>query len=115
MKFKNKNGYIEESSAPFVWALLFGFIYFIYKGIWKHALISFLLLFFTMGLSWLIYPFFASDIVRNNYLKDGWENMESQYEKEHIKGDDPTTPLAITFGILITICVFIYIIVNLNK
>lgn len=72
MTFKNDKNFVEDSSIPFLWCLLFGFIYFIYKGIWTHAVISLLLAIVTAGVSWIIYPFFASEIVRNKYLRDGW-------------------------------------------
>lgn len=39
MRFRNThNGYEEGASVPFLWTLLFGALYFIYKGIWRHAI-----------------------------------------------------------------------------
>lgn len=73
MKFKNKHGHIEHSSVPFLWCFLFGSFYFIYKGIWRHAIISFILTIATVGISWIVYPFIASNILENNYLKNGWK------------------------------------------
>ena len=70
------NHYQEASSAPWVWTLLFGVFYFAVKGIWRHAFIAFLLAFFTVGLSWLIYPFFANNIVRTHYLRKGWTPVQ---------------------------------------
>jgi len=29
----------------------------------------------TIGVSWLIYPFFASSIIRKNYLRKGWTQV----------------------------------------
>jgi len=77
MKYKNKNNYVENSPVPFIWCLIFGSLYFIYKGIWVHAIISLILAVVTMGLSWLIYPFFASTILENNYLKNGWKEVKA--------------------------------------
>ena len=62
--FRNPaNGYEEEVGTPFVWGLRFGF-YFAVKGIWTHAIASFVLAILTSGLSWLLYPFFARQILR---------------------------------------------------
>ncbi|MBB1127249.1 hypothetical protein [Thiospirillum jenense] len=74
MKFRNpSNGYTEKvSSVAWLWVLLFGTIYFIIKGVWTHALVSFIFALLTAGISWLIYPFFASSIMRRHYLKKGW-------------------------------------------
>jgi hypothetical protein len=74
MKFKNPaNDYIESvSRLAWLWTLIFGFFYFAYKGVWRHAIIGLLLGFCTFGISWLIYPFFAKGIVANNYRRMGW-------------------------------------------
>ena len=75
MKFKNpSNGYIEVSSSPlsWLWCLLFGFIYFLVRGNVLHAVISFVLVFCTLGISQLIYPFFVYGINKSYYLKKGW-------------------------------------------
>lgn len=75
IKFQNPtNGYIEEVNKfnSGVWTLLFGCFYFMFKGIWVHALISFVLAIITGGISWLIYPFFAGGIVVKNYRQRGW-------------------------------------------
>jgi len=73
MQFKNpSNGYVEEvSSVAWLWVLLFGTIYFAVKSVWNHAFLSFVLALFTFGISWLVYPFFATDILRKHYLKKG--------------------------------------------
>ena len=82
MKFKNlQNDYIEESSIPFLWTLLFGFLYFAYKRIWSHCLISFILAGLTAGFSWLIYPFFAKAIVRKSFLRTGWVELTRSGEE----------------------------------
>lgn len=52
--FKNpQNGYVEKVSSWLSWLgfVLFGPIYFIYKGVWRDVLISFLLLGLAWGLS----------------------------------------------------------------
>lgn len=72
--FKNpSNGYIAQvPKIAFLWVLLFGSFYFLVRGIWLHAIISLILAIVTGGLSWLIYPFHARDILEIHYLEKGW-------------------------------------------
>lgn len=70
------NGYIERSGAPWLWSFVFGSFYFLYKRAYGWFGISFLLACFTLGLSWLVIPFFAKGIIRKNYLQRGWKNKE---------------------------------------
>ena len=74
-EFKNpKNGEIETiTRKDFYWCLLFGFLYFIKKKIWFHAVLSFVLSMGTYGISVLIYPFFVKTILQKEYLKKGCE------------------------------------------
>jgi len=74
VKFKNpSNDYIEEvPTLAWLWVLLFGAIYFAIRGIWTHAVAGIILAIVTYGISWLIYPFFAKNIIATNYLKKGW-------------------------------------------
>lgn len=73
MKFRNPaNGYVEEVSSPALWVLLFGCFYFAVKGVWAHFVVGFIVAAFTFGFSWLVYPFFASNIMRSHYLRKGW-------------------------------------------
>ena len=73
-RFVNQaNGYSETGGTRFswLWCLLFGLLYFAYKGAWRHAAIH---LFFTMasfGLAWLIYPFFAYGICNAAAMRRG--------------------------------------------
>jgi hypothetical protein len=74
-KFKNpNNGYTQSVSqaGAFFGCLAFGVFYFAYKGAWRHALVSFGAAFCTLGISWLIYPFFAYRCVEHSYLERGW-------------------------------------------
>lgn len=76
MRFENpQNGHIEAAGSPGLWALLFGCFYFLSKGVWTHAVLSLLLALPTYGASWLIYPFFATQIVRSHYLRRGWKQI----------------------------------------
>jgi hypothetical protein len=73
MQFQNPtNGHMETASVPWLWTLCFGAFYFAVKGIWVHFFIGIVCGLITYGLSWLIYPFFASAIIRNHYLRNGW-------------------------------------------
>lgn len=73
MKFQNpQNNYVEEATAPWLWTLLFGCLYFAVKGIWTHFVIGAIVGIATGGFAWLIYPFFANGIVRTHYQKKGW-------------------------------------------
>ena len=114
MRFKNiQNGYIEEASLTFLWVLLFGVFYFLYKKIWNHFFISLGLAFITSGVSWLIYPFIGKRIVRQYYLRNGWvevsnsgEELDSNIEPTSKTGD--YVILAIIIILVITISVQMY-------
>jgi len=69
-----QNNYSESISyfGTFIWTLLFGALYFAYKGIWTHFVVGVILAVATYGLSWLIYPFFSYSILKKHYLKNGW-------------------------------------------
>ena len=73
--FKNlENGNIEAiTRKDFYWCLLFGFLYFVKKKMWFHAVLSFVLSIGTYGISILIYPFFVKSILQKEYVKKGWE------------------------------------------
>jgi len=73
--FKNpENGNIEAiTRKDFYWCLLFGFLYFIKKKMWFHAVLSFVLSIGTYGISILIYPFFVKSILQKEYVKKGRE------------------------------------------
>jgi len=79
MRFQNSsNGFVEEVTAAPLWCLLFGFIYFAVRGVWTHAIAAFILAILTLGISWLIYPFFANDIMRTHYLRRGWFELGAE-------------------------------------
>ena len=73
--FKNpENGNIEAiTRKDFYWCLLFGFLYFVKKKMWFHAVLSFVLSIGTYGINILIYPFFVKSILQKEYVKKGWE------------------------------------------
>jgi hypothetical protein len=76
MKLINAHDKVVETKYSWLWVLLFGSFYFIYKGIWTHAVLSFIIAILTCGLSWLIYPFFANNIVTDFYYKNGYLNVK---------------------------------------
>ena len=77
--YKNpNNNYTEEISAlAWLWVLIFGCFYFLFKGVIRHFFLSLFLSLMTVGLAWLIYPFFAKDIIRNHYKRQGWVEVEN--------------------------------------
>jgi len=90
MQFKNpENGYTEDKSAPWLWALLFGGLYFIVCGLWAPSIIWLLLaiglyeLHFSppatilMPLVGVVYAFLAPGLVRNSYLRKGWVEVKN--------------------------------------
>lgn len=68
------NNYTTTGTTPFtwLWCLLFGPLFFVYKGVWSHAVISIVAAFITFGISWLIYPFFASWAIKHHFQTKGW-------------------------------------------
>jgi hypothetical protein len=68
-------GETKVIGPAFLWCLLFGTIYFLYHGAMKQAAISIVVVLFTGGLAWLVYPFFARGILKNHYLLSGWEQL----------------------------------------
>lgn len=77
-KFRNpSNGYTQSVHplTAFAGCLLFGVLYFAYKGVWRHAIISFFAALMTFGIAWIIYPFFAYQCVRTAYLERGWQEV----------------------------------------
>ncbi len=91
MKFQNpSNDYIEESAGAlsWLWCLLFGPIYFLVKGNFFHALVSFILAICTFGISHLIYPFFVYGVNRTYYLKRGWKVYTAPVPKSAVVEDE---------------------------
>ena len=78
MRYRNPaNGYTETiSGLAWLHALVFGPFFFTAKGVWTHAVISFLIAPFV--LPWLIYPFFATEILHTHYLRKGWQRISDQ-------------------------------------
>ena len=77
-KFKNpSNDYVETASSfAWLWTILWAPLYFAFKGIWSHAVVSLVLGICTFGVSSIVYAFFANSIVGNNYSKKGWIKLD---------------------------------------
>jgi len=83
MQFRNpSNDHVETVTSwlSWLWVFLWTPIYYAVKGIWTHAIVSFLL-FVVIGSSTagigifiiaLIYVFLNKSIVRTHYLRKGW-------------------------------------------
>ena len=79
MKFQNPlNNNITETKYPWLWTLLFGCFYFLKHGAVLWSLIAFFLAVITWGLSWFVFPFFGSKIIRGSYLKRGWKEISDE-------------------------------------
>ena len=76
--FRNPiNGYTEQSSSvlSWLWVLFFGPVYFAVRGNWRHFIAHILLAMLTLGLSWLVYPFFIYHINASHFRREGWEEL----------------------------------------
>lgn len=75
-KFKHPiNDYEVRNGGPlaWLWCLLFGPFYFATKRNWTMVFIGLLTGLFTLGLSWLIFPFFVYRINRKDLLMKGFK------------------------------------------
>jgi uncharacterized membrane protein len=87
MRFENPaNGYVEKVTAAPLWCLLFGCVYFAVKGVWTHAVAALALAIFTVGITWLVYPFFATQIMRTHYLRRGWIELPDRPQEPYVEG-----------------------------
>ena len=68
----------------FLWTLLIGPFYFLIKENYKHAVLSFLVACVTFGVSWLVYPFFAKEVMTNFLRKKGYKPHEGRHYSTEI-------------------------------
>jgi len=83
MQFKNPmNGYVETSTGTlsWLWCFLFGAIYFLVKGNFKHVLLYIIFACLSVGISWFVYPFFVRSINDAKYLRAGWTPLNGAIE-----------------------------------
>lgn len=106
MRFKNPaNDYVEEIKNAPLWCLLFGCIYFAVKGVWTHAVAALLLAILTAGLSWLVYPFFATQVMRTSYLRRGWIELSDTRPSAHVQTIKPRSNVGrnVLLGLLLVL------------
>jgi len=70
--FDSISGRVVIVRHPFRWCLLFGGLYFWRHQAWRAGLAALLSAICTLGIAWLVCPFFAARIVRRNYVRKGW-------------------------------------------
>jgi hypothetical protein len=76
------NGSIEEIREGFSWwCLIFGFLWYLYKGVWGWGIIALILALPTAGISWLVFPFFANEHHAKDLLKRGYLTEKQWMEK----------------------------------
>jgi hypothetical protein len=67
------NGATEDVSEGFSWpCLAFGVFWFVYKGMWVWALLSFVAACVSYGVSWFVFPFFANGLHARHLRRQGW-------------------------------------------
>ena len=71
------NGYGVDIWDGFSFPCLFaGFFWYAYKNMWAWAAIGLLLAIFTLGLSWLVFPFIANSQHKKYLLVNGYVSVE---------------------------------------
>ena len=78
---KNQNKIYYASSVSWLWTVLFGPIFFAFKGMWIHFIILLPLSLFTFGLASLIAAFFANQWVYNHYKSKGYIEFQNENHK----------------------------------
>ncbi|HYE49591.1 MAG TPA: hypothetical protein VEB20_08370 [Azospirillaceae bacterium] len=95
------NGYREEvSGLSVLWTLLFGCFYFMFRGAWGAAVLSFLVVlalgsisFGILGfLAWIIIALCAPAILRGMYLRRGWREVAAGSPAARTAQDDGVSP-----------------------
>lgn len=66
------NGHIEDCRHAMIWSLFFGPFYLGAKGAWGAAAFWIFFGICSLGITWLILPFFAEGLLRKHYLRLGW-------------------------------------------
>lgn len=82
------NGSTEEIWEGFSWpCLFFGFLWYMYKGLWGLGIITLILAFITFGISWFICPFFANGQYAKSLLERGYLNEDQWTERTQASKD----------------------------
>jgi hypothetical protein len=75
--------------------------WFLHKGMWGWAVISFILSVVTWGVAWLIFPFFANSLHADSLIKRGylnqkqWDEKRNQGKKSQESSSQPAVPSSI--------------------
>ena len=72
------NGHVENpySGLSWLWVLLFGPFYWAVRGVWRHAILHFVLFVATLGIASLVYAFLTYGILITHYRRSGWRQMD---------------------------------------
>jgi len=70
-----RDGRMMTASTPWLWSLVFGGFYFLYRKAWMHSAIWLVAAVCTLGLAWLVYPFYAGKALTSTYKNRGWERV----------------------------------------
>ena len=65
-----------NKALVFLGCLIFGWLFWAIVGEWGHSLASLILPFFTLGISALIYPFYANKIIKFKWESRGYVHVE---------------------------------------
>ena len=80
------NGAEEEIWEGFSWpCLFFGFLWYLYKGMWGWGIIALILAIITWGISWIVFPLFANEQYAKSLLKQGYLNEEQWNHKKNVE------------------------------
>lgn len=74
MRFENPaNGYVETCTAPFLWALIFGPLYFVLKGVWRHVVLYFVVNSILLSVAGVLAfgSFYAANFAAQSYNTTG--------------------------------------------
>lgn len=86
------NGSRESIWEGFSWpCFFFGCFWYLSKGLWGWAIISFVTSIGTGGLAWLVFPFFANGQYASALIKRGYLN-EQQWKDKQQPISRATTP-----------------------
>jgi hypothetical protein len=66
-----------EVDNGYCWGcFFFGALWYVYKGVWRWAVISFVVVMATWGVAWLFFPFFANGHYKSDLLMRGYKPKE---------------------------------------
>lgn len=78
-RFKHPlNGHVESaySGLSWLWVLLLGPVYWAIRGVWRHAILHFVLAIVTLWLVSVVYAFLTRGILITHYRRSGWKEVD---------------------------------------